>query len=65
MGGLDNPVDYTGIAVVKMGAEPTAKIMRLAASAQDPMALMADKIAKTFNTITENNRLLKSRSPSE
>jgi hypothetical protein len=36
MGGIDSPVHFAGVGIVRYGAEPTAKITRLAASDDSP-----------------------------
>jgi len=48
MGGLSNPVNYAGAGVVAFGAEPTAKILRMAASANRLLSELADKLSTTF-----------------
>ncbi len=48
MGGLDNPVHYAGVGLVRYGAEPPAKILRLAASAEHPLDKLADDLLAAF-----------------
>lgn len=48
MGGLENAVHYAGVGVVRYGAEPPAKIMRLAASAGNPLDRLADDLLDAF-----------------
>jgi hypothetical protein len=47
MGGLNNPVHYQGLGVVAFGAEPPAKITRLAASREHPQL---DPIADSLHS---------------
>lgn len=56
MGGLDNPVHYAGVGVVHFPAEREAKIMRLAASADNgPMDKLADCLLSAFQTLTSRS----------
>lgn len=52
MGGLNNPVHYAGLGIVKYGAESTAKLIRMAASApkdaSGPFAELAALIAESL-----------------
>jgi len=48
MGGLDKPVHYAGVAVVRYGAEPTADITRLAASKTADLAVPFQNLAQLF-----------------
>jgi len=48
MGGLNNPVHYAGAGVVAFGAEPPAKIVRLAASANGQLDELAESLLATF-----------------
>lgn len=48
MGGLSDPVHYAGTGVVQFGAEAPAKIIRMAASGEDPMDTLADSLLKIF-----------------
>jgi hypothetical protein len=56
MGGLDNPVHYAGAGVVHFGAERTAKIMRLAASGEDPYANLADALLTAFRSMVTQKK---------
>lgn len=49
MGGLDKPIHFSGMAVVRYGAEPSAGIMRLAAS---------DETSRCLGNITEGLKKL-------
>lgn len=51
MGGLNGSVHYAGVGVVAHGAEPTAKILRLAASATNPLEEALDNAIKRFSQI--------------
>lgn len=57
MGGLSNPVHYTGAGVVRHQAEPPAKIMRLAASddRSNPLGSVADSLASAFQSLVQKH----------
>lgn len=51
MGGLSNPVHYAGLGVVKHGAEPPARITRLAASVEEILSSISDSIQQTLRIL--------------
>ena len=51
MGGLDQPVHYAGAGVVQFGAEPPAKILRLAASQSPQLGALADALSTAFRRL--------------
>lgn len=57
MGGLEHPVHYAGMAVVKYGAERTAQITRMAASAGDlrPFLALPQLLQEALGKILPNS----------
>lgn len=56
MGGLDGSVHFSGVGLVRYGAEPKAAIQSMAASATPPLLRSLDDLADLFRRLAEGRK---------